>query len=48
MAVYSVLVVAYWQFLLQSRLSDSIKQYNELYNAANDPRPQMIPKLDRK
>ena len=29
MAAYSVFVVAYWQFLLQSRLSDSIKQYNE-------------------
>ena len=29
MAVYSVFVVAYWQFLLQSRLSDSIEQYNE-------------------
>ena len=27
--VYSVFVVAYWQFLLQSRLSDSIEQYNE-------------------
>ena len=23
------IVVAYWQFLLQNRLSDSIKQYNE-------------------
>ena len=29
MATYSVFVVAYWQFLLQSRLSDSIEQYNE-------------------
>ena len=29
MAVCSVLVVAYWQFLLQSRLSHSIEQYNE-------------------
>ena len=29
MAVYSVFVVAYWQFLLQSRLSHSIEQYNE-------------------
>ena len=29
MAAYSVFVVAYWQFLLQSRLSDSIEQYNE-------------------
>ena len=29
MAAYSVFVVACWQFLLQSRLSDSIEQYNE-------------------
>ena len=29
MAAYSVFVVAYKQFLLQSRLSDSIEQYNE-------------------
>ena len=29
MAAYSVFVVAYWQFLLQSRLSDSTEQYNE-------------------
>ena len=29
MVAYSVFVVAYWQFLLQSRLSDSIEQYNE-------------------
>ena len=29
MAAYSVFVVAYWQLLLQSRLSDSIEQYNE-------------------
>ena len=29
MAAYSVFVVAYWQFLLQSRLSDSIEKYNE-------------------
>ena len=29
MAAYSVFVVAYWQFLLQGRLSDSIEQYNE-------------------
>ena len=28
-ATYSVFVVAYWQFLLQSRSSDSIEQYNE-------------------
>ena len=27
--IYSVFVVAYWQFLLQSRLSDSIEQNNE-------------------
>ena len=29
MAVYSVFIVAYCQFLLQSRLSHSIEQYNE-------------------
>ena len=29
MAVYSVFVVAYWQSLLQNRLSHSIEQYNE-------------------
>ena len=29
MAASSVFVVASWQFLLQSRLSDSIEQYNE-------------------
>ena len=29
MAAYSGFVVAYWQFLLQSRLSDSIEQYIE-------------------
>ena len=29
MAAYSAFVVAYWQFLLQSRLIDSIEQYNE-------------------
>ena len=29
MAAYGVFVVAYCQFLLQSRLSDYIKQYNE-------------------
>ena len=29
MAAYSVFVIACWQFPLQSRLSDSIEQYNE-------------------
>ena len=29
MAAHSVFVVAYWQFLPQSRLSDFIEQYNE-------------------
>ena len=29
MAAYIVFVVAYWQFLLQNRLSDSIEQYNK-------------------
>ena len=29
MAAYSLFYVAYWQFLLQSRLSDSFEKYNE-------------------
>ena len=29
MAAYNVIVVTYWQSLLQSRLSDSVERYNE-------------------
>ena len=29
MAVHSVFAIVYWQFLLQSRLSDSIEHYNK-------------------
>ena len=42
MAVYSVFVVAYWQFLLQSRSSHSIEQYNEPPRLQGPPKSQFV------